>query len=98
MKYSTSFDCKNKSGKYSNGRKITDISFINCTLALITTNDNRIRMINMFTKVLIHKFKGLKNEDTLMRASFDDLLNTVICPSLNGEICLWKCPEEYLFY
>lgn len=95
MKYSTSFDCKNKSGKFSNGRKITNISFINCFAALITTNDNRIRIHNMLTGMMIHKFKGLKNEDSLIKASFDDLLNTVISPSLIGEVCLWKCFEEY---
>ena len=44
-----SIACKNRRGKFSNGRKVTGIEFLTANIAMISTNDSRIRFIN--TKV-----------------------------------------------
>lgn len=38
--------CKNKRGKFSKGRKVTSIDFLSVNIAMITTNDSRIRFID----------------------------------------------------
>ena len=88
--YSFSFNCRNKNGKYKHGRKITNIYFINCSDAVITTNDSRIRMINISTGNVIHKYKGLVNDDTIIRSSYDELSDSVISASDDGNVFIWK--------
>ena len=39
-------ECKNKRGRFSNGRKVTSIDFLNINVAMVTTNDSRIRFID----------------------------------------------------
>jgi WD40 repeat protein len=68
LRYNFSFTCRNRIGKYSHGRKITNIHFLNRTKALITTNDSRIRLINISDGKMIHKYKGLVNEEFMIRA------------------------------
>lgn len=88
--YSFSFNCRNKNGKYSDGRKITNIFFINCNDAIITTNDSRIRMINVSNGDIIHKYKGLVNDDTIIRSSYDELSDSVISASDDGNVLIWR--------
>jgi len=42
-----SLECKNKYGKFSNGRKVTSIDFLNKNEVLIATNDSRLRIFNV---------------------------------------------------
>ncbi len=39
--------CKNRRGKYANGRKVTGIEFLNTYVAMVSTNDSRIRFIDI---------------------------------------------------
>ena len=41
-----SISCKNDRGKFSKGRKVTGIEFLSSTIAMVTTNDSRIRFID----------------------------------------------------
>lgn len=38
--------CKNRRGKFANGRKVTGIEVLSANLAMITTNDSRIRFVD----------------------------------------------------
>lgn len=38
--------CKNKMGKFSKGRKVTGFEFLSPNIAMVTTNDSRIRFID----------------------------------------------------
>lgn len=49
--------CKNRRGKFSNGRKVTGIEFLTSTVAMITTNDSRMRFIN----IKVRKFHPAKS-------------------------------------
>jgi len=39
-------NCKNRRGKFSNGRKVTGIEFLSVGIAMVTSNDSRIRFID----------------------------------------------------
>ena len=56
---------------------------------MVTTNDSRIRFINISNGRNIMKIKGNKNESFHLRASLSPDQNNVICGSENGEIYLW---------
>jgi WD40 repeat protein len=47
LKYNSSFECKNKFGKYSKGTKITGLEFVNKNELLVTSGDSRIRLMNI---------------------------------------------------
>ena len=38
--------CKNRRGKFAKGKKVTSIDFISVNIAMITSNDSRIRFID----------------------------------------------------
>jgi len=53
LTYVSRIDCKNRRGSYSKGRKVTGIEFFPDSIeALITTNDNRLRIINLEVSVI----------------------------------------------
>lgn len=56
LSYISVVNCKNRFGKYSNGRKVVGIRFINDSEALITTADSRLRIINIeASRILISR-------------------------------------------
>ena len=52
------FECRNRYGGFSKGRKVTSIEFINKNDILITTNDSRLRLFNL--KVIIFLLSNAK--------------------------------------
>ena len=40
-------NCRNSRGKFASGRKVTGIDFMNVNVAMVTTNDSRIRFIDL---------------------------------------------------
>jgi len=71
LKFDASFFCRNKYGRYSNGRKINNIEFTNNSNALITTCDSRIRLINIKEGNLLQKFKGHTNLNKFLKAHYE---------------------------
>ena len=57
---------------------------------MVTTNDSRIRFVNIMTGRCIMKVKGNKNEQFHLRASLSADLNYVICGSEDGNVYLWS--------
>jgi WD40 repeat protein len=78
-----------KRGKYSNGRKVTGIEFINNNVILVSTNDSRIRLLNIYDGKTIQKFKGHTNEKSLLKAFYDDTYNLVISTSDDNRVYIW---------
>mgnify|MGYP001082846380 CR=1 FL=1 len=85
---------KNHNGKFSGGRKVTGIEFFNQNLAMVTTNDSRVRFVNILTGRTIMKLKGNKNESFHLRASLSPDHNYVICGSEDGDVYLWSQIES----
>jgi hypothetical protein len=89
LRYNFSFTCRNRIGKFALGRKITNIEFLNKSMALITTNDSRIRLINISDGKLIHKYKGLQNEESMIRASIEEGKDMIVAASEDGYNYIW---------
>lgn len=99
IKFSHSFDFRNKMGKYSEGRNITGIEFLRRGEMLISTNDCRIRIANIDGRVMF-KFKGHVNEEGLLKANYEyilliisDVQNMIISPSSDNRIFIWNKPN-----
>lgn len=89
LQFYTQIDCRNSHGKYAEGRKITGFDFrpSNSTYdILITSNDNRIRLLSGNSFSLISKFKGADIDHLKYIASFDDSHEHVISCSETGEM------------
>ena len=63
LNWSTKIDCKNRRGKFSLGRKVSGITFLNDKDVIITTNDSRLRLFNLDECLQKVKFKGFKGEN-----------------------------------
>ena len=87
--YDYSFNCRNKLGKYSSGKKVTNINFIDKFRALITTSDSRIRLMNMNNGKIIHKYKGHQNLNSMIRSSTDLCNDILICGSEDNFCYIW---------
>lgn len=85
-----SIACKNKRGKFSNGRKVTGIDFLTPAIAMITTNDSRIRFINTKNGKTVFKIKGHKNESYPIKAGLSENFSHAICGSDDGELYIWS--------
>ena len=90
LKLERSIEVKNNNGKYSDGRKVTGIDFYNHNIAMVTTNDSRVRFVNIMTGKCIMKIKGNKNENFHLRASLSPDFDHVICGSEDGDVYLWS--------
>lgn len=90
LKLERQIEVRNNTGKYSGGRKVTGIEFFNQHVCMITTNDSRMRFVNIFTGRIIMKIKGNKNNLFHLRASLSPDLNHVICGSEDGDVYLWS--------
>ena len=90
LKYSYSFDVKDKKGTYSEGTKITNFDFIDNYNFLVTTNDNSIRLINGCDGKTSQKFKGCKNNKSILRSFYDDYQEYVISCSDEGGVHIWR--------
>ena len=85
-------NCRNRRGKFSSGRKVTGLEFLNPNTVMVTTNDSRIRFIDVRHDdgKVIYKIKGHKNETFPIRASLSDDLSHVVCASEDGDVFLWS--------
>jgi len=69
---------------------VSGITFFSEHEILITTNDSRLRLINIDDGKLKFKYKGHKNENLQIQAhpSHDD--NFILSPSEDGLVYIWN--------
>ncbi|KAI8064398.1 WD40-repeat-containing domain protein [Gongronella butleri] len=92
LKYNTQINVKKRGAK--KGKKITGIEPMpnmppGEEKLLISSNDSRIRMINMKDKSLIYKYKGLMNTTMQIKASFSDDGKYIISGSEDCNAYVW---------
>lgn len=94
FRYSYSFHVRNKKGKGSMKKKITDMQFLTKNQILVTTNDNRIRIININDGSVIQKFRGHKNTEGMLRCDYCENYEIIISPSEDNYIYLWNIKKK----
>lgn len=92
--YKASFNCRNRIGKNSMGKKITSIEFLNKNYSVISSSDSRIRLISMNDGKLVHKYKGYTNENSWIKSSIDYNYDVIITGSENGFCYVWNIYHE----
>ena len=92
--YSYSFHVRNKNKKGSMKKKITDIKFMTKNEILVTTNDNRIRIININDGSVIQKFKGHTNKEGMLKCDFCENYEIIVSPSEDKYIYLWNIEKK----
>jgi len=88
-------ECRNRTGKYSAGKKVTSIEFVGGNASkvsdcvMVTTNDSRIRFMSLKNGKVLLKIKGHKNDTFMTRASLDHNFAHAICASEDGSVYMW---------
>ena len=75
-------------------KKITNIKFLTKNEILVTTNDNRIRIMNINDGSVIQKFKGHKNMEGMLKCDFCENYEVIISPSEDGYVYLWNIKKN----
>ena len=63
LNFHSRIDCKNRRGKYSSGRKVAGITFVNNDQFLVATNDSSLRLFSIEDCCQLVKFKGHFSEN-----------------------------------
>ena len=98
-RYNHNFNCRNRVGKNSSGKKVTSITFINKKNAIISTCDSSVRLISMNDGKNLSKYKGNMNENGMIRSDVDFSNDIIISGSEDGFCYTWKIlaeDEKYL--
>ncbi|KAJ2962087.1 hypothetical protein NQZ79_g2817 [Umbelopsis isabellina] len=99
LRYNTQINLTPSKGRNSKkARKITGIESMpgmppGEEKLLITSNDSRIRLINLKDKGLVAKYKGLDNPSMQIRATFSDDGRQIICGSEDRNIFIWETEQ-----
>ena len=93
-RFSHNFNCRNKVGKNSLGKKVTSINFINKKNAIISTCDSCVRFVSMDEGKILSKYKGNINENRMIRADIDLSNDIIISGSEDGYCYTWKLLAE----
>lgn len=89
LRFNGQVDCRNRKGRKASGRKVTGIAFFEDAI-LVTTNDSRMRLINLQNFSTRQKYKGARNEHAPIRASFSSSFAHVISGSDTGQVYIWN--------
>ena len=90
LKLIAAFNCRNRLGKNSLGKKITGIDFFNKNCAFISSCDSRIRFLNMNDGKLKYKYKGHEIETSRINCAIDFQNDKIISGSENGFCYVWN--------
>eukprot|EP01029_Cantina_marsupialis_P006757 TRINITY_DN1745_c0_g1_i1.p1 TRINITY_DN1745_c0_g1~~TRINITY_DN1745_c0_g1_i1.p1 ORF type:complete len:544 (-),score=126.51 TRINITY_DN1745_c0_g1_i1:211-1842(-) len=95
LRYFTHIDCRNRRGKDSKGRKVTGLEFTDEGRALlVTTNDSRVRYVQLDGFSVVAKFKGNQNSNMQIVASVDDNGERLICGSEDKCAYMWRTNHD----
>ena len=97
-RYNHNFNCRNRVGKNSLGKKVTSINFINKKNAIISTCDSCVRLVSMDEGKNLSKYKGYVNENGMIRADIDLSNDIIISGSEDGYCYSWKMLAEDTHY
>lgn len=97
LKIQTQIHVRSSRGKNAKGSKITGIrTIVPCggdaddVKVLISSNDSRVRIYNLKTKMLEVKFKGLENQSSQIHARFSDDGRFICSGSEDSKAYIWS--------
>jgi WD40 repeat protein len=100
----TSLDwLRDRKGKYSNGRKVTGICFDSSKGSdakllrwCVTSNDDNIRLVDSVVPPFkyVCKYKGGRNANLQIKASFSEDGKYIICAGENGRVNIWETERD----
>ena len=94
--YLTHLDVRNSRSKKSQGKKITGLTFMpgDDRKLLVTSNDSRIRVYDGYA--LACKYKGHKNNNSQIRASFSPGAEFIVCGSEDENVYVWSTINSFV--
>jgi len=94
--YVTHLDVRSTRGKNSTGKKITGLQFMpgDDSKLLVTSNDSRLRVYDGYT--LKCKYKGHKNSNSQIKASFGAFGDFIVCGSEDECVYVWSTVNSYV--
>lgn len=90
LNFHSRIDCKNRRGRFSSGRKIAGVTFLNNFEFLVATNDSSLRLFRIEDCTQIVKFKGHFNENLQLMPSYDPGLNLITAGDETGRVIIWN--------
>lgn len=100
----TSLDwLRDRKGKYSSGRKVTGICFDSSKGSdakllrwCVTSNDDNIRLVDSVVPPFkyVCKYKGGRNANLQIKASFSEDGKFIICAGENGRVNIWETEHD----
>jgi len=106
LRYFTQIDCSNSAGRWREGRIVRSFDFHQYVVAypqisgppvnremcqmLVTTNDDRIRLVDLDDYSVLSKFKGHVNHESIIGASFSADGKYIISGSETGRVHIWS--------
>ena len=98
LNWSTKIDCKNRRGKFALGRKVSGIVFLSQNEVIITTNDSRLRLVNLDECLHKVKYKGFKGENLQLKSSLNKNETRIAMGSEDGNIFIWDIQKTKTNY
>tara|TARA_B100000767_G_scaffold181503_1_gene169432 strand:+ start:158 stop:1309 length:1152 start_codon:yes stop_codon:yes gene_type:complete len=94
--YITHLDVRNTKSNKASGKKITGLSWMpgDDDKLLVTSNDSRIRVYDGYT--LACKYKGHKNNNSQIRASFSPGAEFIVCGSEDEHVYVWSTVNSFV--
>lgn len=90
LKKKLRINCKNRTGLYSKGRKVTGLEVYDEQIVCVSTNDSRIRFVNVVTGEILLKIKGHVNTHYLITAVLSPDSKYLLSASEDGNCYFWS--------
>ena len=99
LKLQSQLHVRSSRGKNAKGSKITGIKTFSDgddkdIKVLISSNDSRVRIYNLRTKMLEVKFRGHENQSSQIHARFNDSGTYVVCGSEDRRAYVWSTGDS----
>ena len=88
------FVSKKKFGIFHDGKKVTNIQFIDKIHAIIATCDSYIRLADMIAGKILYQYKGYVNKDYMTRAYADLNDDIIIAGGDDGHCYIWNLIDK----
>ena len=90
LNYKSQIDCRNRMGRFSSGRKVAGITFLNNDEFIVSTNDSSLRLFSITDCAQSVKFKGHCSEHLQLVPTYDPQQELVAAGGEDGRVVIWN--------